>query len=142
MATPADSTDKGFPLKELSYTIRGLLFKIQNDIGTKFQEKHYLRALCALLDKLQIPYQIEVPFTLTYNGIILGKFRADIIIAQAILLELKVVDYLTTDHFKQTLRYLESLNLPIGYVVNFRKRPLDIRRIVNSKALSAPSAAH
>lgn len=140
MAMPADSAD-AISLNDLSFKIRGLLFKLQNDLGTKFQEKHYQRALCTLLDGEKIFYQTEVPFTLKYKNNPLGSFRADMIIAKTVLFELKTVDYLTGDHIQQTLRYLESLSLPLAYVVNFRKRPLEIKRLINSKALSAPSAA-
>ena len=70
----------------------------------------------------------------------LGNFRADMVIENKILLELKTTDRITNDHIKQTIRYLEALNLPIAYVVNFRIRPLQIKRIINSKA-SALSAA-
>jgi len=134
MAMPTDDTDLE-KLNSLTYKIRGILFKIQNDLGTKFQEKHYVRALCSLLNKENLKYELEVPFDLIYNGIKLGSFRADIIIEKIILLELKTVDYLTQDHIKQTIRYLESLNLPIGYVVNFRIRPLQIKRLINTKHL-------
>lgn len=140
---PADSADD-FPLKELCYQIRGLLFKVQNDLGTKFQEKHYVKALCSLLQQAGLKYLLEVPFTLVYNGVKLGSFRADMVVNGKVLLEFKTVEYLNDDHFKQTLRYLEALNLPVAYVVNFRKRPLQIRRIINSKSAlsaSAPSAA-
>lgn len=133
----ADYTDS--QLDDLCYKIRGLLFKVQNDLGTKFQEKHYSKGLCALLDNDRIKYKTEVPFTLSYNGIELGKFRADIVVENKILLELKTADYLTSDHIKQTIRYLEALNLPIGYVVNFRIRPIQIKRLINSKT-SASSA--
>ena len=135
-----DDADDSFPLKDLSYKIRGLIFKIQNDLGTKFQEKHYLKALCSILDKESVQYQIEVPFSIKYNDTVLGHFRADMVVENKILLELKTTDFITNDHIKQTIRYLEALNLPIAYVVNFRIRPLQIKRIINSKA-SASSAA-
>ena len=50
--------------KDLSYAINGILFEVQNKLGTKFQEKHYIRAVCALLDKRKIPYLLEVPITI------------------------------------------------------------------------------
>lgn len=126
---------EGMSLDELSFNVRGILFKIQNDLGTKFQEKHYLKALGALLDLEKIKYKTEVPFSISYGGIKLGDFRADIVIENLILLELKTTDYLTKDHLKQTVRYLEALNLPLAYVVNFRIRPLQIKRLFNSSAL-------
>lgn len=126
---------KVLQLNELSYKVKGILFKVQNDLGTKFQEKHYQRALAAVLDMENIKYRLEVPFSLKYNDINLGNFKADVVIENILLLELKTTDYLTQDHFKQTLRYLEALNLPLAYVVNFRIRPLQLKRLINSAAL-------
>ena len=80
---------------ELSYKITGLCYKTQNQLGTKFQEKHYLKALCALLDIKKIPYQTEVKLTL--------------------------------------IRYLDSIDLPLALLINFRKRPLQIWRITKSR---------
>ena len=143
MTMSADDADNKI-LDKLTYNVRGLIFKIQNDLGTKFQEKHYLKALCSILDKESVQYKIEVPFSIKYNDTVLGNFRADMVIENKILLELKTTDRITNDHIKQTIRYLEALNLPIAYVVNFRIRPLQIKRIINSKASAssvAPSAS-
>ena len=137
----ADDADN-FLLEDLTYKIRGIIFKVQNDLGTKFQEKHYLKALCSIFDQKDVKYQTEVPFSISYNNTLLGQFRADIIIENKVLLELKVTDRITNDHVKQTIRYLESLNLPIAYVVNFRIRPLQIKRIINSKASASSAASH
>lgn len=117
--------------KDLSYVINGILFEVQNKLGTKFQEKHYVRAVCTLLKAKHIPFQIEVPFTVTFNGEMLGKFRADMIIDNKILIEFKTTDWLTNNHKQQMLTYLKSLNLKLGLLVNFRMYPLEILRIPN-----------
>ena len=117
--------------KDLSFKLNGILFAVQNKLGTKFQEKHYSKALCSYLDAENIPYATEVPLQMEMNGIIIGKFRADLIIDNKILVELKVTDRLTIDHKMQILRYLEALNLKLGLLINFRIRPLQIWRIPN-----------
>jgi len=117
--------------KELSYQLNGILFKTQNTIGTKFQEKHYQKTVCALLDELLIPYETEVPLEIRVNNKLIGNFRADVVIDNKILIELKVTDRLTIDHKMQMLRYLEALNLKLGLLVNFRMRPIQIWRVTN-----------
>lgn len=116
---------------DLSYKLNGILFAVQNKLGTKFQEKHYQKAICMLLEEQNILFQKEVSFDLEFNGAPLGKFRADLVIDNKILIELKAVDRLTTEHKQQILRYLEALKLKLALLVNFRIRPLQIRRIVN-----------
>lgn len=119
--------------KELSYKINGLCFEVQNKLGTKFQEKHYLKAFCALLKRDGIPYQTEVEMSVQFEGENLGKLRADLIVDNKILIELKAVDYLTSDHKQQIIRYLDSLNLKLALLINFRKRPLQVWRVLPSR---------
>lgn len=117
--------------KDLCYQLNGILFNVQNTLGTKFQEKHYAMAVCAYLDELRIPYTTEFPFTVKVKQRILGSFRADLIVEKKILIEFKTADRLTVDHKMQMLRYLEALNLRLGLLVNFRLRPLQIWRVLN-----------
>ncbi len=117
--------------KDLSFQLNGILFTTQNKLGTKFQEKHYSKAVCAYLDEQHIPYKTELPFEVKINNTVIGKFRADLIVDNKILIELKVTDRLTIDHKMQMLRYLEALDLKLGLLVNFRIRPLQIWRVTN-----------
>jgi GxxExxY protein len=119
--------------KELSYKINGLCFEAQNKLGTKFQEKHYLKALCTLFKREGISYQTEVELSVKFEGEQLGKLRADLVIDNKILIELKAVDYLTSDHKQQLIRYLDSLNLKLALLINFRKRPLQVWRVLPSR---------
>lgn len=117
--------------KDLSYKLNGILFTVQNKLGTKFQEKHYSKAVCSLLKENGLPYRTEVPFQIKFNNEILGSFRADLIVDDKVLIEFKATDRLTTDHQQQILRYLDALNLKLALLVNFRIRPIQIWRIVN-----------
>ena len=125
----ANNMTEGILYKDLSYQLNGILFAVQNTLGTKFQEKHYLKTICIYLDEPHIPYKTEVAFPVTINGNLIGNFRADLIIDNKILIELKATDRLTKDHKLQMLRYLEALNLKLGLLANFRIRPLQIWRV-------------
>ncbi|MFA4906410.1 MAG: GxxExxY protein [Candidatus Margulisiibacteriota bacterium] len=116
--------------KDLSYKLNGIFFEVQNKLGTKFQEKHYLKAICSLLKEQKVPFKTEVSFKLNFNNELLGSFRADMIVDDKILIELKAVDRLTNDHKLQILRYLQALNLELALLVNFRLRPLQIIRVI------------
>ncbi|MBU2542876.1 GxxExxY protein [Patescibacteria group bacterium] len=117
--------------KDLSYVINGICYKVQNKLGTKFQEKHYVRAVCALMHKEGIAFVVEVPFTVTFEGEFMGKFRADMIVDNKILIEFKTVPFLTDEHKQQTIRYLKALDLRLGLIINFRVYPLQIIRVPN-----------
>lgn len=122
-------------LPQESYQIMKLLFNVQNELGTGFQEKHYQRAVVAKLRKEKIFFGKEVPIHLTHDGADLGIFYMDITIGASIdktlLLELKTVPFLTDEHLRQVVRYLIATNIPLGILVNFRVRPLQYKRIVN-----------
>jgi len=60
-------SEVGLIHKELSYKLNGLFFAVQNKIGTKFQEKHYVKAVCLLLDEVKIPFQVEVPLQVNFR---------------------------------------------------------------------------
>lgn len=119
--------------KELSYKINGLCFEVQNKLGTKFQEKYYVKALCSLLKRKGISFITEVEIEIMFGDERLGKLRADLIVDNKILIEFKAVDYLTSDHKQQIIRYLDSLNLKLALLINFRKRPLQIWRVLPSR---------
>lgn len=116
--------------KDLTYKLRGIFFDVQNDLGTKFQEKHYCRALEMKFKEAGVGYKREVPIRVKYQGELLGIFKADFIIEDKIILEIKTTDRITADNVKQIIRYLESTEIKLGLIVNFRIRPLQIKRIV------------
>jgi len=116
--------------KDLSYKLNGIFFEVQNKLGTKFQEKHYLKAICAFLKENNIPFKTEVSFKVDFKNETLGLFRADLIVDDKILVELKAVDRLTNDHKLQILRYLQALDLELALLVNFRLRPLQFIRVI------------
>lgn len=115
---------------ELSYLLVGILFEVHNTLGTKYQEKHYQRAIEIKLKELKIPYQREMRIEANFNGEKLGTFSADFVIDGKILLETKLVWRISQDDVKQVLRYLEAAGLKLGLIANFRHQSLEFRRVV------------
>ena len=128
---PTNNTNDKLVYPELSYVLMGILFEIHNKLGTKYQEKHYQRAVEIMLKTLKIPYQREAKVNIEFNGEELGEFFIDFIIDDKIILELKRIWKITTDDIKQVLRYLKATNLKLGIIVNFRHQRLESRRILN-----------
>jgi len=117
---------------EESYLLNGIFFDVQNDLGKNLQEKHYQRALKAKFIENKIPFKQEVLIELRYKDIEVGKFYADFVVYDRIVIEIKTTPIITPDHIKQILNYLESGNYRLGLIVNFRNRPLKVRRVLNS----------
>lgn len=122
---------------ELSYAIMGVSFDVYNTLGNKYQEKHYQRAFEIKMKELGIPYEKEVLIKVTFENQELGKFFADFIIDNKILIEFKRIPIIGRDEIKQVLRYLKSTNLKLGIIINFGQRNnLEYRRVINSRVLA------
>ena len=117
---------------ELSYLLMELFYKIHNELGPSYQEKHYQRAIELKLKKNDIKYQKEKEIELTYEDGSLGKFYADFIVEDKIIIEVKKARFITQENTKQLYRYLKATGLKLGVIVNFgRKDKLQYKRIIN-----------
>ena len=119
--------------KDLSYKIMGILFSVQNQLGNRYQEKHYQRAIEIALREENLNFRRELPVDLMFNNKKIGKFFLDFLIENTVVLEVKTVDRLKPKDFKQILAYLITNNLELGILVNFRTDRLTYKRILNSK---------
>jgi len=119
---------------DLSYQILGVLFEVQNELGNKYQEKHYQRALAIKLQKLGIPFKKEFMVKVKFADSELGKFFVDFIIDNKLILETKKVWRITHDDIRQVLRYLEATELKLAIIVNFSHRKLEYVRVINPLA--------
>lgn len=118
--------------EELSYTLRGMFFKIYNELGQGFKEDVYIRALLTLLDKENIPYQREKQFKIKFNNADIGTTQIDLVIDNKIIIEAKATNINTSVFEKQILSYLKSTGLLLGFLVNFGTNKLYIKRYIHS----------
>lgn len=111
----------------------GILFSVQNELGNRYQEKYYQRAIEQGLKDSNLQFQKEIEVDLMFNGKRIGKYFLDFLIENAIILEVKTVPYLRPKDFKQVLAYLVSRNIELGILANFRTDTLTYKRILNSR---------
>mgnify|MGYP001611555976 CR=1 FL=1 len=118
---------------ELSYKITGLLFEIHNSIGRYCREKQYADALEQLLVESNISYKRENPLPMEKVS---NKFtnKADFIINNQLLLELKAKPLISKLDYIQTQRYLVAGELKLGIIVNFRNKYLKSIRVIRSNS--------
>ncbi len=117
---------------ELSYKLMGILFQIHTELGNRYQEKYYQRAIELSLKKNGIIYKKELPVDLIFEGEKIGKYYLDFLVENKIILEVKAVERILPKDFTQLLAYLKANNLELGILVNFRTNKLFSRRILNS----------
>lgn len=118
--------------KELSYKIVGILFEVHTELGNRYQEKYYQRAIAKALTNAKIKFAKELPVNLTFKGENIGKYFMDFLIENTVILEIKTVPVLLPKDFKQILAYLRANKLELGIIANFRPSSLVYKRILNS----------
>lgn len=120
---------------EISYKIRGAIFKVYNELGPGLLESIYEAALCYQLKKEGLNVQNQVPIDVVYDGVVLAvSYRLDIIVENKVVIELKSVETLSNVFFKQLLTYLKITKLRLGILVNFNTDDISqsIYRVANN----------
>ena len=105
---------------EISYTIRGAIFKVYKELGPGLLESVYEAALLYQLKKDGLEAKSQVPIPVIYDEQELNiGFRIDILVENKVIIEIKSVEELSRVHHKQVLTYLKLTKLKLGILVNF-----------------------
>ena len=116
---------------DLSYELVGLLFETHNNLGRYCKEKQYGDYLEQLLKENSFSYKREFVLPKSFKGEKKGRNRVDFLIEGKIIIEMKVCRRLSKKDYYQTKRYLEATNKKLALLVNFRKKNLAPKRILN-----------
>ena len=117
--------------KELSYRIVGLAMEVHSKLGPGFLEKVNENALMLLFRKHGIKAKAQVPVKVTFEDEVIGKYIADILVEEKIILELKSAESIADAHKAQALNYLKVTGLRLAIILNFGKEKLEYCRVVN-----------
>ena len=128
-----DKEEKDIIFPELSYKIIGASFNVFNQLGWGLPEKDYQRALAQEFTEESLQFKREVYIPLEYKAVNIGRYFADFIIDNKILVEVKVVPKLSYANAKQVLTYLRVANLKLGILIYFTKEGIKYRRVLNSQ---------
>lgn len=134
--TPHASAKTQRDKDELSRIVVDCAFKMHVEIGPGLLESVYEAVLEKLLIKRGLKVYRQKAIPVKVMGLSLNEgFRADLIVEDILLIELKSVEKLAPVHSKQVLTYLRLLNLPLGLLINFGDATFKegCRRIVNGK---------
>jgi len=115
--------------QELTAQIIQCAYTVHNTLGFGFLEAVYQNALLIELGKNSLKAAKEIPIKVSYNGLIVGDYVADILVEDKIILELKSVKELHPAHEAQLTNYLKATGLEVGLLINFGER-VEIKRKV------------
>lgn len=118
--------------RDESYAIQGAVFEVYREMGCGFLESVYQECLERELRESGIPFVSQQELTIAYKGVKLDQyFKPDLICYDKIIVELKAVKDLASDHEAQLFNYLKATGMKLGLLVNFGHHPkAEIKRIV------------
>ena len=118
---------------EISFDIRGAIFKVYHNLGPGLLESVYERALCYELKKIGRKVKTQEGVPVIYDDVDLDLgFRLDLLVDDLVIVEIKSVDKLLGVHYKQVTTYLKLSRLKLGILVNFNTDDIEgsIKRII------------
>ena len=110
----------------------GRAFVVSNLLGAGFVEKIYENALAIELREAGLSVRQQHGITVHYKGAIIGSYAADLLIEDAVLVELKAVRALEVAHHTQCLNYLKATNISLCLLINFGNPRAQIKRFANT----------
>jgi len=120
---------------EISKILIEILLKVHRNLGPGLLESVYEETICYELSLLQIPFTRQQGIAVNYNDVKMDLgFRADVIVDNKVIIEIKSIEALAPVHFKQLLTYLRLTNMKLGLLVNFNVALIKdgIKRVVNN----------
>jgi len=101
---------------------------VHKTLGPGFLESVYKNALAYELSKSGLSTECERRIPVFYDGVLMGEFAADMIVADAVLVETKAVADLSPAHEAQVVHYLAATGMEIGLLINFGATSLQYKR--------------
>ncbi|OJJ23878.1 GxxExxY protein [marine bacterium AO1-C] len=120
-------------LNDITYKINGCAMKVHRTLGNGFQEVIYQRCLAIELERAGLGFAREVEQTIYYDGIDVGTRRADFVVEDQVIVELKAVINLEDVHLAQAKNYVVAYDFNIGLLINFGATSLQFKKIFNSR---------
>ena len=129
MNSEARKPGKGASIDELTERIIGAAIRVHTELGPGFLESLYEEALSVELRLLGIDFERQKPVPIFYRGHPIGEHRIDLLVANAVVVELKATVTLEKIHFAILRSYLKALGLSHALLFNFATPRLTIKRV-------------
>ena len=106
-------------IDEICYKVIGAAMAVYRHFGSGYLEEVYKNAMMVELEAAGLQAEKEVPIAVAYKGVRVGDYRADIVVENCLILELKAVTALNAAHEAQLVNYLNATGIDDGLLVNF-----------------------
>ena len=116
----------------LTSQIINAFYHVYNTLGYGFLERVYENALCIELGKRGLHCTAQHPITVHYEGTPVGKYYADVIVENDVIVELKAAESIVEAHECQLVNYLKATDIEVGLLLNFGRSPVFKRKIFSN----------
>jgi GxxExxY protein len=130
MMEPQMDTDE-HRLDEITERIIKCVYIVANTLGNGFLEKVYENALAHELKKSGFLVEQQKRIQVSYDGIVVGDYMADLLVQNTVLVELKAFKIIDNIHIAQCLNYLKATGFKVCLLLNFGTPKVQIRRLIN-----------
>lgn len=118
--------------QDITGKIIGCAFEVHTILGSGFHEKIYQRALALELKSQGLLFDRERAIDIFYKHYkkAIGSRRADFLVEEKVLVEIKAMNQLDGAHLAQILGYLKAYRLEVGLLINFGSKSMEFRRVI------------
>lgn len=116
--------------EEVTREIIGSAMEVLNQLKPGLDEKLYERALCIELAERELSAEQQKRYPVTYRDQSIGSLVPDLVVADKVVVETKVVTCFNENHVSQAIGYLAITGLEVALLINFKHAKLDWKRIV------------
>ena len=122
-----------FKHKEITDIILRSFYEVYNELGNGFLESVYESALYIVITGYELCVERQKDISVFFRGKTIGDFKADLIVNEKVIVELKAVRTLAPEHEAQLINYLKATNIEVGLLLNFGRKPEFKRFIFDNK---------
>lgn len=125
--------------KKVTEKIIRAFYNVYNELGRGFLVSVYQKSMAIELEELGISNDLEQPIKIYYKKKEVGDFRADIVVENTVIIELKAVRTILPEHEAQLMNYLKATKIEVGLLLNFGEKA-EIKRFAydNSRKTNIP----
>jgi len=113
------------------------MYNVHTELGVGFAEPVYANALAVTLQNAGLRVERELPFEVLFRGVVVGRYRADLVVDKKVIVETKAVQRLDPSGTAHLRNYLRASGLCAGLLLNFGSKP-EYKRVILTPEYAHP----
>ena len=118
------------PHQDLTYEIIGAAMEVHSELGPGYNEEIYQKALEIELRNRKVQFEPQKSVEIKFKGEMVGLKLLDFLVEDKVVVEIKALSQLDSDHEAQLISYLKATGSEVGLLINFGTKKLEYKRIL------------